>query len=297
MTRIDGVAVLGMHRAGTSAVTRVLGRMGLAVSRPEDSVRGPWNPAGHFESRRLMHLDDELLSQMGCAWWHPPPADLAYPAFAARIRTSGRQARRTFRRAYPHRDWAWKDPRACVLLPFWRRALSDRVAAVIVLRNPLDVAESLQRRNDTSTQFGVALWARYMRLVAGHASGMPVLVTRFEDLLADPAGWTQSTARFLGALGLRVEADPRNVAASVDPGLRHSRNRPDELRLRTPWATSLYDRLLGMRGPWMSFSAPQLGPEPADVQAALDALSADTPPSWRPPADGSATSVQKSASE
>ena len=62
-----------MHRSGTSATTRLINMLGPALSAPDDLVRGAWNPSGHWESRSLIHLDDNLLRQMGRTWWYPPP--------------------------------------------------------------------------------------------------------------------------------------------------------------------------------------------------------------------------------
>src|ERR1700686_4834744 len=73
-----GVVVLGMHRSGTSAATRLVNVLGPATCAPAEMVRGPWNPSGHFESRSLMHLNNALLTQMGRTWWYPPPAGDAY---------------------------------------------------------------------------------------------------------------------------------------------------------------------------------------------------------------------------
>ncbi len=279
--KAKGVLVLGMHRSGTSAVTRAVSQLGLTPSRPNDSVRGPWNPTGHFESQTLMTLDNHLLGQMGCSWWHPPPAGDAYGGAAARIQFSPRQARAVFRRAYPRRGWVWKDPRACLLLPFWRAALGDAVAAVVVLRNPLDVARSLQRRNEMGTSVAVALWERYNRLAVAHARGLPVLVTRFDDLLSDPPGWSRSAAGFLSGLGLRLAHG--EVAVGVDAELRHSTHSRDDVARQCPGALALHDTLSGLVGPWPAFDPPELGREPPEVERELAMLDAATPPAWRPP--------------
>ena len=48
-----GVYVLGMHRSGTSAVTRVINLMGLQLGDATDLIRAGDNPSGHWESARL----------------------------------------------------------------------------------------------------------------------------------------------------------------------------------------------------------------------------------------------------
>jgi len=279
-----GVLVLGMHRSGTSAAARVLTTLGLSASRPDDAVRGPWNPKGHYESQAMMHLDNRLLAEMGCTWWSPPPSGMAYGDRVARITVSARQARQVFRRAYPRKRWVWKDPRACLLLPFWRRVLGHRTPAVIVLRNPLEVAASLERRNAMAPAFSVALWARYHRLLLEHTRGMPALVTRFDDLIADPARWAETSAAFLTGVGLPPpHAVPGALEDSVDTSLRHSRHGRGDLEREAPQALALFDAWEALVGTWVALDPPDLGGEPTAVQIELDTMGPDNDPGWRPP--------------
>lgn len=283
--KVQGVLVLGMHRSGTSAVTGVVSRLGFSANRPDDAVRGPWNPLGHFESQSLMALDNRLLEEMGRTWWYPPPSGAGYAEVAAGIRTSPRQAGRVFHRAYPKRPWVWKDPRACLLVPFWRRVFDDGVVAIVVIRDPLDVASSLARRNETSMGFGVALWERYNRLLLDHVAGLPTLVTRFDDLVADPAGWSKETSEFLRRSGSPVDErlSPDVLAEAVDPGLRHGRPEPASRPSGFDPALELYDAVEHLVGAWANFAPPSPGPEPPYVEQELAAFGLERAPQWRPP--------------
>ena len=64
--------VLGMHRSGTSAVTRVLS---IAGAKLPASLMGPGrgNEVGHWESDALATYNDELLAQLGIrhSWTRP----------------------------------------------------------------------------------------------------------------------------------------------------------------------------------------------------------------------------------
>ncbi len=281
--RPRGVMVLGMHRSGTSAVTGVLAGLGFTSSRPDDSVRGPWNPRGHHESWTLMAVDEQLLDEMGCTWWYPPPAGPQYHDALAKVRMSSREARRAFRHAYPARRWAWKDPRACLLLPFWRTVLRDRAVAVVVLRNPLDVAASLDRRNGIGIPLGVALWQRYNRLLLEHAAGMPAIVTRFDDLVDDAHGWQQTVARQLSDLGLATPAPREPDLEAVGAELRHSVHGRPDVAAQFPDALALYDALESLVGCSEHFAPPVLGPEAPGVQTELDTLGPDRRPELRQP--------------
>jgi hypothetical protein len=283
-----------MHRSGTSAATRLVNVLGPATCAPGDMVRGPWNPSGHFESRSLMHLNNALLAQMGRTWWYPPPSGDDYDVVAAGVTTTRAQARRAFRRVHPTVPWVWKDPRTSVLLPFWRSVLGPRLAAVVVVRNPLEVAVSLQSRHGVPVSFGVALWERYNRLVVTHCAGMPVLITRYDDLVADATTWSEGARAFLAGLGMRLSPataiGDTTARDFVDPRLRHSSHTRADLAGLSTGTLELYDTLDSVVGPRQSFVVPDLSPESAGVARELDAVGPGTalpwhPPSWAPEDD------------
>ena len=68
------VCTLGMHRSGTSLVSRVLNVLGVYLG-PEEHLMRPSsdNPTGHWESRPIKEINDEILSILGGSWSEPPP--------------------------------------------------------------------------------------------------------------------------------------------------------------------------------------------------------------------------------
>ena len=77
MAARPGVLVLGMHRSGTSAVTQAVHHLGLDAG--PDQVGGDWsNPNGHWESQRLLAVNDALLARGG-ATWRSIPEGFAVP--------------------------------------------------------------------------------------------------------------------------------------------------------------------------------------------------------------------------
>lgn len=283
-----GVLVLGMHRSGTSAATRVLTLLGLATCPTEDMVRGPWNPSGHWESRTLMTFDDGLLRQMGCAWWAPPPAGPGYDEAAARITASPAAGRRVFAQVHHDRPWVWKDPRACLLVPYWRQALGPRTAAVVVARHPVDVAASLERRNGLSETFGLALWERYNRLLLTHVAGMPVLVVGYDDLVSDPGSFAAACTSFLSSSGFVVrEPSEEAIHDVVRPELRHGVAGRDDALARAPRSVlELHETVVALAGPTRSFEPPPLGPEDEAVSEELATFGPGRVPGWQPPGAG-----------
>lgn len=274
-----------MHRSGTSAVARIGNLLGLATCQSQDLIRGKeWNPAGHWESRSLTQLNDQLLSQMGHTWWYPPPSGTGYSAAASRIVTSPHTAAVHFDAVHPTVPWVWKDPRNCVTLPFWRQALDRPMAAIIVIRNPIDVATSLELRNSLPLPFGIGLWARYMRLLLEHAGGLPLLVARYDDLVQNPIRWSDTARRFLTDLGVAVGTGGQGaIEVFVDPRYRHSHHVHSDMSECSPGATVVFEALERCVGAHQSFVSPELPAEDPDIAEELDSRWPDRPPIWNDP--------------
>ena len=71
------VCIVGMHRSGTSMVTRLLNLCGLDLGAEQDLL-GPdrGNPLGHFEHKGFKGLDESLLAHFGGSTDNPPNNDL-----------------------------------------------------------------------------------------------------------------------------------------------------------------------------------------------------------------------------
>ena len=154
------ILVLGMHRSGTSALARLLNLMG-AYFGPEGIGIGAneENPKGFWERRDVRELNDLLLHGAGCDWDRvagfdadrvPPPVVAEFEARAARLVLA----------MDAQRPWFLKEPRLCLLLPFWRKFLEAPVAVHIV-RHPLEVAASLRKRNGMPVDVGRNRRARH----------------------------------------------------------------------------------------------------------------------------------------
>ena len=84
-----------------------------------------------------------------------------------------------------HRPWVIKDPRLCVTLPYWKKLLEVPVC-VIVYRDPLEIAESLQNRAETipwPLDRGIAPCGNFTR--AGMLNATAGLPRIFVSALAD----------------------------------------------------------------------------------------------------------------
>lgn len=156
--------MLGMHRSGTSALTRTLNLLGADLPRnlyPPNKD----NPTGYWESTDWIELHDELLTAHGLSYDSPlslpavalTPEELA--PFRARLADI---LRRDFANS---RLFVAKDPRACRLQPLWDAALAAAGFAgryIIIVRHPIEVAGSLAVRNDMPRETALLLWMRHI---------------------------------------------------------------------------------------------------------------------------------------
>jgi hypothetical protein len=221
--KVTGVFIIGMHRSGTSVVTRAVNLLGVPLAPEARHPRGPSNPAGLWEAKSLTLVNEEILGALGGTWSAPP---LLAPGWTADERLSElrKEAEAAFARAHPAGHWAWKDPRNSLLLPFWLELLDARPVAVAVLRNPLEVWRSLAARNGFSKTLALALWERYTRASLTHATGLPTFVVRYEELIGDPSPVLAVLRAFLADRSLPLKAGTSEAAASyVDPALQHQR--------------------------------------------------------------------------
>jgi len=264
-----------MHRSGTSAATRLVNLLGLHTCLPDDLL-GPMrgNPTGLWESDSLVQRNDELLDRLGRAWWCPPAADTLARAEARGTLPDPVEAGAAFRAVHPDAPWVWKDPRAALVLPYWRRAIGAPVAAIVMLRDPVAVATSLLRRDQFPIELGVALWERYNRLLAAGAAGLPLWLSTYDDLVEDPVSWSAAARSFLAGLQLPVTATVPTGAVGeyVRAELRHATADGERTTRDFPSAATVHRSLLGCTGVHASFTPPALGDESTWVEAELVAI-------------------------
>jgi hypothetical protein len=261
-----GVFVLGMHRSGTSAVTRVVNLLGVPIGRM-DRLMAPQadNPEGFWEHLALMDVNDKVLARLGGSWDAPPAFEVLADVELDDLREV---ARREFSATYEGDRFVYKDPRLGLLLPFWRDLIRGvNEVAIVVLRNPLDIAASLARRNDFAITYALALWEHYTHAMLHDAVGLPVLVVAYDQLVDDAGGVTDAIAGFVHDHDqLAGEANQRGIAAYVRGELRHtSRDRAalDADRRVSIEQRVLYDmttELLGRHEPLASLTLPRMTP-------------------------------------
>lgn len=291
------VVVLGMHRSGTSAVTGLLRLMGLWAGEEDDfPPADEHNQAGYWEHRGVWSVDEAILRSLGASWSEAADLDLSRLGGELRARLAER-AREIVRDLDRHGSWVVKDPRLCLLLPFWREILEHPVC-VLIHREPLPVARSLAARDGFPISYGIALWEQYTLAALASTRGLPRILISHRELMADPAAVLR---RLHGYLALHSPELARlhipsleEIRAVLDPDLVHHPHDPETERLYlTPPQIDLMDALND--GSALDLDpVPPLSPGARDLLAAYPKLLATTTRGLR---DQLAAQSQEAASQ
>ena len=218
------ILVVGMHRSGTSAVTRIVSLMGAFLGDENASIgANEENPKGFWERRDVIDINEALLSQTGASWDAPQnfdPAELSVAALAEFENAAALVLDDLNRRS----TWVMKDPRLSLTLPVWQPLL-QRPLVVLVYRNPLEVADSLFTRNDIDLSQAVALWEKYTIDALQAAKNLPIALVSYNRLLADPVQECSTLLHHLQILGANdlTAPDEKQLLEFVDSSLYRNR--------------------------------------------------------------------------
>ncbi len=243
------IIVLGMHRAGTSAITRLINLMGAYLGPEEQFLPATSdNPKGYWERIDVLQLHEWLLEKLHADWHLVSTVDLHRIDPALRESFTQR-ARKILQGLEGYRPWVMKDPRLCLLLPLWLPLLEAPIC-VHVVRHPLATARSLEKRDGFPLHFGAALWEHYAAQSILVSSELPRFSVCYERLMEQPIATTQAlyeNLRSHGVQALHLPTD-REIHAFLKGDLQHHRvSAESEAQWLTPQQAHLWTVLRDSR--------------------------------------------------
>jgi len=263
------VVLLGMHRSGTSPITRGLKALGVELG--EDLLpAAPENLTGFWENAALCGLNDRLLASIERGWHSVAPIR-SEMWNVPEMRAMKREAVETVRTRFGKFPlWGFKDPRTARLLPFWQDIFKHSGIAesyVLIIQNPISVARSLKVRNQFAFEKSYLLWLEHSVEAYTHTCGMPRVVVDYDALMAHPEEQLGRIAEKLALpLDLAVEDSIRDYAHGfLDNRLRHSAFEPTDVYRDThvpDLVANTYDML-------RQVALDQLDADSKEVQSAL----------------------------
>lgn len=220
----SAILVLGMHRSGTSALTRIINLMGATAPRTLLPAT-PENARGYWESAVLSALNEEILNACGTSW-HSPRAPRADVVRTARRKGLDRRLRAAIESEFAGGELiVLKDPRVSRLVGLYQPVLTDlgyRIQPIIALRNPSEVVASTMKRDHFDLRKAERLWLRYTLDAERATRGDPRAIISYDALIADWRVAMATLGRHLGIAWPPLSAEAEAEADGfISSSLRH----------------------------------------------------------------------------
>lgn len=223
------VIVLAMHRTGSSAVTAGIEALGIDLGKSND-YSNEENPKGFFENQDVVDINERILTTLGYTWSNPFVVGIDEKK--ALLDSFVGEALNIIEDNFRGKEvWALKDPRICLLLPFWQKVIAQSLGSeiyyVFALRNPMEVASSLRVRAKKFSQFfcgdvqqSLMLWFSHYFYALNSVDSDNAMLIGFDDLIQNPREQLDRMASFL-EISPRTDTVERFVESFVEKGLKH----------------------------------------------------------------------------
>ena len=193
------VFVLGMHRSGTSALAGALFHSGISGGKQllEPAYD---NPKGFFENKQVVSINEDILQSFGLKWdsLFNLPDNWIYDSSMHRHKGAIRHFLQT--EASSEHLLYIKDPRMCYTLPLWQEVLKEfnfSCHYLVSVRHPLEVMQSLYKRNKIEAGKACALWLNHYLRAELHSRNCQRQFVELDRLLDDPDKYMESILKKL----------------------------------------------------------------------------------------------------
>ncbi len=242
------IVVLGMHRSGTTALMGTLLFYGVYLGTR--LLGTPSNPLELCEHSDIVNLNSRILSELSSSWddvftlnedWHKQDNIKEHKEkIIAVIKDEFHKSKL----------WGIKDPRMCILLPMWLdifKELSITPYFILSVRNPLEIAKSLEERDKFSQEQSLLLWMKHLLNAEYYSRNHHRVFSKYDELLKNPRKAIDKITRALGiTLPKSFEGANKGFKSFLKPNLKHHSCKRDTAYNRLPsMVTNLYQLMIG----------------------------------------------------
>lgn len=171
--------ITGMHRSGTSLIARLFYEAGADMGDPNTFYRPDrWNPEGYYEQPDIHAINMPLING---PWWK-----FAYyhlPSTKAILRRAEKRSAQIQHTADMYKGKVIKETRYCLTLPAWLKYGAKVDGILICLRDPIQVAQSIKKRNFTTLRHGYYLWHLHNKRILENAGDIPIWIVHYGNVL------------------------------------------------------------------------------------------------------------------
>ena len=194
------ILVLGMHRSGTSAVTRGLIVAGVSLGERLMPASEGNNDKGFWEDLDFNTLNIEILKSLNTDWHHFASIT---EADVQLLKDKGfflKASELIQNKLTQNLVYGLKDPRISKLMPFWRQVFIHNeidVRYVIAIRNPLSVVKSLMQRDNFPPEKSFLLWLGHVMCSLIESTAQKRMIVDYDLLMRFPEAQLRRIANFL----------------------------------------------------------------------------------------------------
>lgn len=225
------IVVLGMHRSGTSAITRGLQVMGVELGARLMPPVAAVNAKGFWEDIDITELNVKILDALALDWHYISPIT---DDDIEKLRTEGYflKAVELLREKIGNAPvYGFKDPRVAKLLPFWKQVFAHyglQTSYLIALRHPLSVAKSLAKRDGFDVRKSYWLWLEHTLTILANSANTRQIVVDYDRLMQSPQ---VELHRVAAAFQLPIDVRKLDDYAEsfLDKDLRNTIYQPEDL--------------------------------------------------------------------
>lgn len=202
---MNPIIILGMHRAGTSLLTKILSQLGVFIGNDIDD---------NNESLFFCKLNDWAMYQAGATWDNPYNMQFLNKDFNIEIAknfqkqlkgSSVKKYHSNFKKLIAEKVFfGWKDPRNTFTIDIWHE-IFPQTKIIHIYRNPIDIAASLQKREHffqasrgSQTKSGIKRKFNEKFLINKRIYSQSL---RVNDILEGVKLWEQYTSKALSIKG------------------------------------------------------------------------------------------------
>ncbi|MCT7583998.1 hypothetical protein N5U55_07725 [Aliarcobacter butzleri] len=227
------ILVLGMHRSGTSALTGLLSLLDVYLG--SELMKANFaNEKGYFENNILYRINEKLLAQINSSW-----EDVFYNEEKLEHIKEIEELTLALHSEFEYANiFAIKDPRLAFLFPVYKKVLEDLnidIKIILPYRNPIEVANSLKKRNDMSLEKGMLLWAYHFLLAEKFSREYDRVFVSFDELMSDTSKVVEEISSKLSLdLESKYQQNQKEIDQFLEPSLKHHNISIDNLSDNTP---------------------------------------------------------------
>lgn len=174
------VAIIGMHRSGTSIVAKIVHELGVCMG-DELLKASISNVDGHYEDVEFYELNNKIFNEFRATWDSPP-------SLAVILKNKDiikREYFDIFRKKKG--NWGFKEPRSTILLPAIVEHIDD-FFLIYCRRTSEGVAKSLKARDDISANQSNQIKSTYddfANFTYSFHNGEKIIID-YEELITSP---------------------------------------------------------------------------------------------------------------